>query len=204
MKSVYFLIVVAVLLTSCSAALSADTVATSVAGTVVALQPAQQEQVSSPAVPQATSPIGPTPSPAGPTRTSIPPTWDMKAYKTQVALTEAAKPTRTPLPTRTPGPTATPLPPTETPNAATQTAVVFGPLIADKYAGIYLINVDIAPGVWRNNGQIDSCYWKRSDRYGNIIDNFFGLGGGTIYIAPSDFQVQLDQDCGMWTYIGPP
>jgi hypothetical protein len=77
-------------------------------------------------------------------------------------------------------------------------------LYVDHDPGIYLVNVDIAPGVWRSQGSGDDCYWQRSDKTGDIIDNHFGFAGGTIYIAPSDFSVQLDAECGTWTYLSPP
>jgi len=113
--------------------------------------------------------------------------------------------TETPLytPTITPTPTKTPTT-TPTPNAAkTATAQAIARLIAPKGDGFYLVNVDIAPGVWLSKGTQDNCYWARTRKNGDIIDNHFGLAGGTMYIAATDFQVQM-QDCGRWTYIGPP
>ena len=111
----------------------------------------------------------------------------------------------TPTATETPlyTPTVTPTP-TKTPNAAkTATAQAIARLIAPKGDGFYLVNVDIAPGVWLSKGTQDNCYWARTRKNGDIIDNHLGLAGGTMYIAATDFQVQM-QDCGRWTYIGPP
>ena len=85
MKLAYYLVIFAILLTSCSSTPSADTIATSVAGTVAAQQPIQQ--VSSPNVSQpidTTAPI----ATQGPTVTP--------------------KPTNTPRPTNTHAPTRTP------------------------------------------------------------------------------------------------
>jgi len=66
--------------------------------------------------------------------------------------------------------------------------------------GFYLVGVDIAPGLWRNNGQTSDCYWERSTKTGDIIDNHFGDGGGTAYILPSDFQFETG-DCGTWVWL---
>jgi hypothetical protein len=90
--------------------------------------------------------------------------------------------------------------PIPTPDAAqTQQAGLFGP----HDDGFFLVNVDIAPGVWRSDGNADNCYWKTSTATGDIIDNHFGMAGGTAYIGPTDFQVEFD-GCGTWTYLQGP
>ena len=94
MKSLYCLVLLVFLLASCSAAPSVDTVATSVAATIAAQQPAQQELVA-PTVLQPTDTTVPT-------NTSHP--------------TNTPRPTSTRGPTNTPKPTNTPLPPTPTQN----------------------------------------------------------------------------------------
>lgn len=94
-------------------------------------------------------------------------------------------PSPTPIPSRTPIPSPT-----------------LSPLQNPKAPGIYLVNVDIAPGIWRNNGTSDKCYWKRADKTGKTLGNHFGQSGGTIYIAPTDFSVTLEAECGTWTYLG--
>ena len=71
----------------------------------------------------------------------------------------------------------------------------------DKYDGFYLVNVDIAPGIWQSLGTQDDCYWEISTKTGDIIDNHFGMAGGTMYIAASAYQVMME-DCGTWTYLG--
>lgn len=146
---------------------------------------------------------------------------------TPVAATVAAWPTQTAFPTYTalpPLPSLTPLPtytavPTLTPQVIIVTPTFtatpqFTPTITntpaptkdaketDKDPGIYLINVDIAPGVWRNNGNGTECYWKVTTREGGIIQNFFGQAGGTAYIPATGFQIQFDTGCGVWTYLG--
>lgn len=121
-------------------------------------------------------------------------------------VTATQKPaTVVPSSTHTTGPTNTPIP-TLPPEAITATAQYKLDLVlfADHMPGVYLVNIDIGPGVWRNSSTRDDCYWKRTDKYGEIIDNYFGFGGGTIYISPTDFQVELNQECGTWTWLSPP
>jgi hypothetical protein len=110
-----------------------------------------------------------------------------------IIVTPTLSPTPLYTSTITPTPSNTPVP-TNTPNA----------LQADKGPGNYLVNVDIAPGVWRNDGNSKGCYWQRSDKTGDIIANDFGMGGGTMYIAPTDFSVEMDAECGNWTYLQGP
>jgi hypothetical protein len=97
MKSVYCLVFIAVLLTSCSSTPSADTVATSVAATIAA-QAVQQAQVS-PAAPQPTDTTAPT--------ATQEPTSTPKPTKTP-RPTNTKAPTQTAQPTKTTGPTSTP------------------------------------------------------------------------------------------------
>jgi len=76
------------------------------------------------------------------------------------------------------------------------------PLSSDKSDGFFLVGVEIAPGVWRSQGNADNCYWSITTRTDNIINNYFGMAGGTMYIPATAFQVRL-QDCGRWVYLGP-
>ena len=132
-------------------------------------------------------------------------------------------PTNTPYSTYTAYPTLTPNP-TYTPNIVIVTATFTStpkytatitltptntatptntqdPTKTDKKDGFYLVGSEIAPGVWRSNGTQDDCYWEISTSTGDIIDNHFGMAGGTMYVPSSGFQVWVE-DCGMWTYIG--
>jgi len=148
--------------------------------------------------------------------------------QTQAAWTRV--PTQTPYPTQTPNPTYT-VPPaiyitkivtltfTDTPlftptitNTATKTLIpsktplptpTIDPLRLPEQDGNYLVGVDIAPGVWRNDGAANDCYWERTTRTGDIIDNYLGAGGGTAYIAASDFAFR-SVDCDTWTFLSPP
>lgn len=105
-----------------------------------------------------------------------------------VTATYTATPLYTPTETLTPTNTSTP---TSTPDTKTE----------DKGDGFYLVNVDIAPGVWRSDGTQDDCYWEITDKYDNIINNHFGMAGGTMYIPVTAYQVMME-DCGRWTYLG--
>lgn len=73
-----------------------------------------------------------------------------------------------------------------------------------KPYGFYLVGSEIQPGVWRNTGESDNCYWEITDSKGEIIDNYIGMTGGTMYIPTTAFQVQLEKECGDWEYLGEP
>ena len=128
--------------------------------------------------------------------------WIVTKIVTQIVKqTIVIPPSETPTPIYTPTITGTP---TLTPNVAqTATAAQIIKLKKDFGDGNYLVGVDIAPGVWRNNGTRDDCYWSRETRTGNIIDNYLGLGGGTAYISSNDFLFH-SQDCGVWTWLSAP
>lgn len=120
--------------------------------------------------------------------------WTSALQTEKAKVTPTAPPTTTPAFTLTPSMTFTPAPPP----TATQP-----PLYDTKYNGFYLINVDIAPGIWRSNGTSDNCYWEVTTATGDIIQNHFGMAGGTAFIPPNGFQVQF-LNCGTWTYIQAP
>ena len=105
-----------------------------------------------------------------------------------VTPTFTSTPKYTPTLTNTPTITSTP---TNTPN----------PLTKDKKNGFYLVGIDIAPGLWRSTGNSDGCYWALTSKTGDIIDNHFGMSGGTMFIVAFAFQVELE-DCGTWVYLG--
>jgi hypothetical protein len=123
-----------------------------------------------------------------------------------IALSVTPKSTSTPIipptATKTPTPAFTPTI-TTTPTITPTMTATLDPLKKAKGSGMYLVNVDIAPGVWRSDGKNDNCYWKVSSATGGIIRNFFGMAGGTIYIPESGFQVELD-GCGTWTFLQNP
>ena len=117
-----------------------------------------------------------------------------------VTITETSTPLYTPTMTGTPTNTSTP---TVTPNInATNTAQALLVLRSKKNNGFYLVNIDIAPGVWRSTGTGDSCYWEITTTTGDIISNHFGMSSGTMYIPITSFQVMLE-NCGIWEFISP-
>ena len=144
----------------------------------------------------------------------------------QAIPTHTAYPTNTPYathtayPTYTKPPTTTPIiklvtptytftpiytatatiPPTETPKPSPTP----DPLKTNKKPGIYLVNVTIAPGVWLSLGTGTNCYWEITTRTGDIINNHFGMAGGTCYIPPSAFQVTFEKECGNWQFLQEP
>lgn len=134
---------------------------------------------------------------AYPTLTAYPTNTPYSTYtpvKTSTAIIKIVTPTLSPTPIYTPTETHTPtatLKPTATPD----------PLKSSRRGGFYLVGVDIAPGVWRNDGNTDSCYWATTSKTGKIIDNHFGMGGGTAYISSIAYQVEFDEDCGYWTWL---
>jgi hypothetical protein len=144
------------------------------------------------------------------------------ALATPLAQTLTAWPTSSPYPTNTPYPTTMPIfivvtaTYTATPLATATTTLTptitftptkthtprptLDPLKFDHRDGNYLVGVDIAPGVWRSEKGFDSCYWEITTIKGDIVDNYFGTSGGTIYLAPSYFAVRME-DCGTWTFL---
>lgn len=144
-----------------------------------------------------------------PTATALPTLEPYPTYTQQ--------PTYTPLPTYTPEPpkvivitaTSSPTPEftptvTNTPTATVPPTATSDPLKTAKGPGIYLVGVDIAPGVWRSQAESDNCYWERDDKTGEIIDNHFGFAGGTMYIGPNDFSVEVSEECGTWVFLSEP
>jgi len=124
------------------------------------------------------------------TYTPLPTYTKVPTYTPEIRIVTA---TFTPTPLFTPTETATP---TTTPTFTATT----DPLKQPRRDGIFLVGIEIAPGVWDSDGTGDSCYWEVSTATGNIISNHFGLAGGTVYIPSSAFQVMFD-DCGMWKWI---
>lgn len=125
-----------------------------------------------------------------PTYTPLPTYTDVPTYTPQIIVVTA---TFTPTPEFTPSQTSTP---TDTPTPAP----TIDSLKMRRGDGFYLVGVDIAPGVWRSDGTGEMCYWQTSKAEGQIIDNHFGMAGGTAYISPTAFEVRF-QDCGNWTWL---
>ncbi len=71
---------------------------------------------------------------------------------------------------------------------------------SDKPDGFYLVDTEIEPGVWKTEEGKSKCYWKITDNKGNIISNYLGAGGGTIFIDENAYQIEI-LNCGITTYI---
>jgi len=142
-----------------------------------------------------------------PTYTAQPTYTSLPTVVVEVTRVKLITPTNTQTPQFTPTITTTPTrtgTPTRTPNASqTAQAVALERLRRSRGDGFYLINVDIAPGVWRSSGLGDQCYWSVTTATGKIIDNHYGMAGGTAYIPPAAFQVEFN-GCGLWEFISPP
>jgi hypothetical protein len=119
-------------------------------------------------------------------------------------ITPTPSNTPTPTPSLTPSPSLTSTsspPPTATPDlGATTTIEAQGVLAAPKGNGFYTVGIDILHGKWRSNGNSVDCYWARLDANQELIDNHFGIAGGTVTIRPNDYEVEFD-GCGTWEYV---
>jgi hypothetical protein len=133
---------------------------------------------------------------AYPTQTPYPTQTAVPTFAITVVVTEIVTPTFTFTPLFTPTIT-------NTPSKTSIPTPTLDPLKAPKVDGNYLVGVDIAPGIWRNDSNGNDCYWSRLTRTGEIIDNYIGAGKGTTYIAPTDFAFYSER-CGTWTYLSPP
>ncbi|WP_253778935.1 hypothetical protein [Goodfellowiella coeruleoviolacea] len=69
--------------------------------------------------------------------------------------------------------------------------------------GKYVVGVDIPPGVYQITGRVEDCYWERSAKDGDIIDNnFVNLATDIrVTIKPSDGGF-TSQRCGVWKKVG--
>jgi hypothetical protein len=198
MKSVYYLVLVAVFLAACMP--SASQVQEVIA----------QTQAMWTSIPTNTPFPTYTPFPINtpfPTYTAFPTYTLQPTIAVEVTRIVMVTQTYTPTPLYTPTITSTPtntFTPTNTPNATqTAEALHLANLREDKGDGFYLVNIDIAPGIWRSTGTGDRCYWEITTSSGDIIDNHYGMAGGTAYISSTAFQVMF-QDCGTWVFLSPP
>lgn len=70
-----------------------------------------------------------------------------------------------------------------------------------KGDGFYTVGDEIAAGIWRSNGSGDGCYWARLDSNQGILDNHYGIAGGSVTIRSSDYEVEFN-GCGTWEFQG--
>jgi hypothetical protein len=67
-----------------------------------------------------------------------------------------------------------------------------------QYDGTYLVGRDLNPGTYVSR-PTGGCYWERTDRNGEIIDNNFSNGARVQFtVKPSDFSISV-QGCGEWS-----
>jgi len=132
-----------------------------------------------------------TPLPTGTPRNTYTPLSTYTAYPTYTIY-----PTSTKLPTYTAQPTYTPIIRIVQVTPTIDSSI----LKADKTDGFYLIGPEIAPGVWRTEPNKTKCYWKITGVKGEIISNYLGSGGGTIYIPKDAYQIEI-QNCGKVTFV---
>jgi hypothetical protein len=61
---------------------------------------------------------------------------------------------------------------------------------------------EIGPGTYRTKGDLEDCYWERTTRAGDIIDNHFATSAReiTVKIRASDGQF-TSRDCGAWKLV---
>ncbi|MFI6653182.1 hypothetical protein ACIBI8_37035 [Streptomyces sp. NPDC050529] len=61
---------------------------------------------------------------------------------------------------------------------------------------------EIGPGTYRTKGDLEDCYWERTTRSGEIIDNSFATSAQeiTVTIRASDGQF-TSRDCGSWKLV---
>ncbi|MFF9795491.1 hypothetical protein [Streptomyces bacillaris] len=69
------------------------------------------------------------------------------------------------------------------------------PTAEEAEAGV----VTIPPGTYRAKGRMEDCYWERTSKGGEIIDNQFATSAQsiTVTIAPSDGQFTAER-CEVW------
>lgn len=63
--------------------------------------------------------------------------------------------------------------------------------------------VAITPGSWRTTGDLEGCYWERTTKGGEIIDNNFATSAQeiTVTIRSTDGQF-TSEGCGTWKKVG--
>jgi hypothetical protein len=80
---------------------------------------------------------------------------------------------------------------------SSSTSGPFGP-------GTWLVNEEIAPGLWQNSDASEGCSWWRlsnlSDGEGAVLDNGFGYSNLTVEISATDRAFD-SKGCGTWTRV---
>jgi len=65
--------------------------------------------------------------------------------------------------------------------------------------GTYLVGKEIQPGTYYVSGDIEGCYWERTNRNGETIDNYFTNSARRVQatIRRSDYSFS-SENCGEW------
>ena len=86
---------------------------------------------------------------------------------------------------------------------ARELALTGPPSVTTFGSGVQVVGDDIPPGVYRNFGFSDGCYWERlsgfSGEFEDIIANDFTDVGQIVEITNSDAGFNSTQACGTWT-----
>lgn len=69
-------------------------------------------------------------------------------------------------------------------------------------AGTFLVGSEIKPGTYAVEGLLGGCYWERTDRTGEIIDNGFSAGARRIEVTirSTDYSFHNER-CGQWRKV---
>lgn len=70
------------------------------------------------------------------------------------------------------------------------------------HSGTFLVGTEIQPGTYVVEGEIENCYWERTDRTGEIIDNGFSVGARRVEVTirASDYSFH-NEHCGEWRKV---
>ena len=90
-------------------------------------------------------------------------------------------------------------------------SLITGPVTSDLQApfgdGVYMVGLDIQPGLWRSSGsETSSCYWARLKNLtgsDDILANDGGAGQRVVEILASDVAFESSR-CGTWSPVTGP
>lgn len=71
------------------------------------------------------------------------------------------------------------------------------------YAGTFLVGSEVKPGTYAVEGEIENCYWERTDDRGEIIDNGFVVGARRVEVTIRSTDHSFhNTGCGEWRKVG--
>lgn len=70
------------------------------------------------------------------------------------------------------------------------------------HGGTFLVGTEVQPGTYAVEGEIENCYWERTNARGEIIDNGFVVGARRVEVTihSSDYSFH-NQGCGEWLRV---